>query len=129
MHLIVVSEGAEGADAKRKQYRVNTVHPLFQPLRNIILRYVGVDQIVEQVIEKLGNLNKVYLTGDLARGQNASFIDLVIVGVVDKSYLYQLVDKAETLIGKKIRVALFAPDEFTEDHLAELGPVLDLVEG
>ncbi len=129
MRLIAVSEGSEGADTKRKQYQVNTDHPLFQPLRNIILRYVGVDQIVEQVIEKLGNVDKVYLTGDLARGQNASFIDLVIVGELDKPYLYRLIEKAETLIGKKIRVGLFAPGEFTEAHLTELGPVVDLVEG
>jgi hypothetical protein len=39
-----------------------------------------------------------YLTGDLALGKNNHFVDLVIVGDVDKGYLYQLIEKAATLI-------------------------------
>jgi hypothetical protein len=52
-------------------------------------------------LDKLENVDEVYLTGDLALGKNNPFMDLVIVGDVDKSYLYQLIEKAETLIDKK----------------------------
>lgn len=127
MHLI------EAADAdtptKVKHYSVNTEHPLFASLRNIILQHVGLDQILEKVIGKLGQLEKVYLTGDLAQGTNSYFVDLVIVGDIDKTYLYKLIDKVEPLISKKIRVGIFAPTEFTQQHLDELGVVIDLLEG
>lgn len=127
MQLIEVEEA--DANAKVKHYTVNTTHPLFTSLRNIILKHVGLDQILEQVIAKLGDLDKVYLTGDLAQGKNSRFIDLVIVGNIDKTYLHQLIDKAEPLIGKKIRVGIFAPAEFTQQHLDDLGVVIDLLEG
>jgi len=126
MHLIEMEE--EDAKAKVKRYAVNIRHPLFASLRNIILQHVGLDQILEQVIAKLGDLDKVYLTGDLAQGKNSSFVDLVIVGDIDKPYLYKLIDKVEPLIGKKIRVGLFTPGQFSEEHLKDLGVVINLIE-
>lgn len=127
MQLIEVEEA--DANAKVKHYTANTAHPLFTSLRNIILKHVGLDQILEQVIAKLGDLDQVYLTGDLAQGKNSHFIDLVIVGDIDKIYLHKLIDKVEPLIEKKIRVALFTPGEFREEHLQDMGLAIDLLAG
>jgi hypothetical protein len=69
----------------------------------------------------------VYLTGDLALGKNSPFVDLVLVGDIDKAYLYNLIEKAESLIDKKIRVGLYLPDEFTEDKLKEVGVFMKLM--
>jgi hypothetical protein len=126
MHLIEILE--EDAHAKVKHYAVNTKHPLFSSLRGIILKYVGLDQILEEIIHKLGNVDKVYLTGDLAQGKNSTFVDLVIVGDIDKAYLYKLIEKVEPLIGKKIRVGLFSANEFNEEHLRDLGVMINLME-
>lgn len=127
MQLIEVQQ--ESGNSRLKQYAVNTKHPLYNQLRRIILQYVGIDQIVEQIIQKLGHPDKVYLTGDLAKGKNSTFVDLVIVGDIDKPYLYQLIEKVEPLIGKKIRVGLFTPTEFNEEHLRDLGVMISLVDG
>jgi hypothetical protein len=126
MQLIQVSE--DETNAKVKNYSVNTQHPLFSSLRGIILKYVGLDQILEQVIHKLGNVQKVYLTGDLANGKNGSFVDLVIVGDIDRDYLHKLIDKVEPMIGKKIRVAVFSIAEFKEDYLKDVGSTINLLE-
>lgn len=126
MHLIEaqVSEPS----SRKKQYRVNTGHPLFNSLRGIIMKYVGIDQILEQIIHKLGNVDRVYLSGDLAMGKNSSFVDLILVGNIDKAYLLRLIEKVEPLIEKKIRLCLFAPNEFNKEHLMELGAVIDLLD-
>ena len=126
MQLIEVQE--EDGNSKVKHYSVNTQHPLFTSLRGIILQYVGLDQIAEQIIRKLGNVDKVYLTGDLAQGKNSTFVDLVIVGDIDKAYLYKLIEKVEPLIGKKIRVGLFSANEFNAEHLKDLGVMINLTE-
>ena len=126
MHLIEMQE--EGVRAKVKYYAANTKHPLFTSLRNIILQHVGLDQIVEQVINKLGHIDKVFLTGDLAHGKNSSFVDLVIVGAIDKTYLHKLIDKVEPLVGKKIRVGIFTKEEFSDQYLKDLGMVVNLIE-
>lgn len=113
---------------KTKYYSANKKHPLFNALRKIILQYVGLDQIIENVLYKLGNVNKVYLIGDLAVGKNSLFVDLVFVGQIDKVYLFQLVEKAEKLIDKKIRFVVYRTDEFNLDTQRELGVFLNLME-
>lgn len=113
---------------KTKFYSANTKHPLFNALRKIILQYVGVDQIIEHVLNKLGNVHKVYLIGDLAIGKNSLFLDLVFVGQIDKVYLSQLVEKAERIIDKKIRFVVYSTDEFDLDTQRNLGVFMNLME-
>jgi hypothetical protein len=125
MHLIEVQEDSE--NTKVKNYVVNQGHPMFKTLRGIIMQFVGLDQIVDQIIKKLGNLDQVYLTGDLAEGKNSPFVDLVLVGEVDKPYLYQLIEKAEPLIQKKIRVGIYRNSEFTESIISQLGIKMELL--
>jgi len=125
MHLIEAQEDSD--NNKVKNYVVNQGHPMFKTLRGIIMQFVGLDQIIDQIIKKLGNLDQVYLTGDLAEGKNSPFVDLVIVGNVDKVYMHQLIEKVEPLISKKIRVGLFKPSDFSEDLMVGIEHKLALL--
>jgi hypothetical protein len=122
-----IKEQSETINTKTKHYIVNTKHPMFKSLRGVILQYVGLDQIIENVLDKLGNVVDVYLTGDLALGKNNPFVDLVIVGDIDKAYLFQLIEKAEILIDKKIRVALYHPNEFSKNIMKDVGVFMKLM--
>jgi len=123
----LIQEQVDDENTKTKHYAVNTKHPMFKSLRGVIMQYVGLDQIIENVLGKLGNVDEVYLTGDLALGKNNPFVDLVIVGDIDKSYLYELIERAERLIDKKIRAAIYQPEEFTEKKLQDVGVFMKLV--
>ncbi len=125
MHLIEAQEDSD--NTKVKNYLVNQGHPMFKTLRGIIMQYVGLDQIVDQIIKKLGNLDQVYLTGDLAEGKNSPFVDLVLVGDLDKPYLYQLIEKAEPLVQKKIRVGVYKLEDFEEGMLGTAGVWMKLL--
>jgi hypothetical protein len=81
---------------------------------------------LEHILAKLGEVEEVYLTGELAEGRISHFVDLILVGEVDRTYLYQLIEKVETLIEKKIRLALFRSVEFKPEHLEGVGTVLQL---
>lgn len=125
MRLIQVHESFDSK--KIKHYSVNINHPLFSSMRGVIMNFVGLDQIMEQVIHKLGTLEKVYLTGDLAKGKNSTFVDLVLVGNIDKQYMNQLIEKVEPMISKKIRVGLFDPREFSEELMVCVDHKLELL--
>jgi hypothetical protein len=92
------------------------------------LQHVGLDQIIDQVLNQLGNVEKVYLTGDLALGRNSPFIDLILVGNVDRAYLFRLTERVENLIDKKIRIALYKTEEFQEEKLKEVGIYMNLLD-
>ena len=107
----------EAEESKIKKYVANTFHPLYTNLRSIILKYVGVDQLLEEVFYKLGDLEEVFLTGDIAEGKETPFIDLVMVGEFNKEFLFQLLERAEKLLNKKIRIAIYSKNEFNSAFL------------
>ncbi len=101
----------------KKMFRANTGHPLYEDIHNIILKYIGLDQVVEKVARKLGKVMFVFLTGDFAKGKDSSIIDLIFVGDhINKEYLIRLVEKAETLIRRKIRYLVYTAGEFTTEY-------------
>lgn len=99
------------SEGNKKIFRANTSHPLFREIHNIILKHIGLDQVIETVIQRLGDVQRVYLVGDFSKGMDSQVIDLVFVGDFDKSYLSTLVEKAEKLVGRKIRYLLYSPEE------------------
>ena len=102
-------------DGNKKVFRANTAHPLFSDIHNILLKYIGFDQIVDRVITKLGNVDKVYVTGEFAKGIDTPIIDLIFVGEeINKEYLMRLAEKTENLIKRKIRYVVFNEKELNE---------------
>jgi len=99
------------SEGNKKIFRANTGHPLFREIHNIILKHIGLDQVIENVIHRLGDVQRVYLVGDFSKGMDSQVIDLVLVGDFDKSYLIALVEKAEKIVGRKIRYLLYSPEE------------------
>lgn len=96
----------------KKIFKANITHPLFSDLHNILLKYTGIDQIIEKVISRLGGVDQAYVTGRLARGTDSPVIDICIVGTgIDKIYLTKLVEKTEKLLQRKVRHIVIAPAE------------------
>jgi len=95
----------------KKVFKANSEYPLFGEIRKILLKYTGLQEVIDEVIEQLGDLNKVYLTGDLALGKQSDIISLIIIGNPDRHFLIQLIGKAEELISKKVQYLIYAKEE------------------
>jgi len=100
-------------EGNKKIFKANKMHPLFKDIQNILMKYTGLDQIVEQVIQKLGDVERVYLVGDLAKGMNSSVVDLIFIGELNKTYLTNLIEKSEKIIHKKIKYIIYTEEEFS----------------
>ena len=92
-------------------YQANTKHPLFQEITGIVSKYLGLDRLADQIINKMGDLQSAWVIGDYAVGRDTGLIDMVLVGDIDKSYLNQLTSKAEGLIQRKIRTLVLNVEE------------------
>ena len=100
----------------KKFYAANTSHPLYHDLHRIVLKYIGLDQIVESVVGKIGELESVHLVGDYARGLDTGIIDLVFIGQdIDRNYLSKLSAKAEKMIDRKIRYLVYSGEKEMEE--------------
>ncbi|PTN02887.1 hypothetical protein C8N47_13717 [Mangrovibacterium marinum] len=93
-------------DQNKKIYTANRQHPLFDNLHGLLLKHVGIDRIINDVILKLGKLERAWLVGDMAAGKNSQVLEIVLVGEeIDKVYLSELVKKAEALINRKVLIS------------------------
>ncbi|MDR2179190.1 MAG: ArsR family transcriptional regulator [Synergistaceae bacterium] len=114
--------GAGGnGGGRKKSYCANPSHPLFPELQRIVRKVLGIDQLVDGIVERLGNVKLALVTGDYAHGIDSGIIDLTLVGDVDKQYLNTLVEKVENLIARKVRVLVLSPEEY-EKLLGTLRP-------
>ncbi len=96
----------------KKMFRANTKHPLFKDVRTMLMKTIGLDQIIMNVIERLGDVEQVFLVGEFAKGLDSPVIDLIFIGDIDKNYLINLVEKAEEIVKRKIRYLIYDSLEF-----------------
>jgi hypothetical protein len=110
------------SEGNKKIFTVNTKHPLFKDINRIVLKIVGVEYVMDYILQRVGNLERVYLTGKLANGQNSDIIDLILIGDdLNKTFLISQIEKAEKKINKKIRYIIYLIEEFNENKTEVLG--------
>lgn len=99
----------------RKYFHANTKHPLYPEINSLLLKYVGLDKIIAAVVNKLGNLDSVYLVGQLAKGEDSRIIDLWFVGDnIEIAYLFKLIEKAESVLDRRVRYFIVKTAELQE---------------
>lgn len=109
-------------EGNKKIFTANTKHPLFTDINRIVMKMMGVEYVVDYILQRIGNLEKVYLVGKLAKGQDSGIIDLVLIGDdLNKIFLVEQIEKAEKKIGKKVRYVIFTSQEFDVNKIKETG--------
>lgn len=84
-------------------YRANTRHPMFALLQQVVHKYLGLDLIVTQVLERMGAVEKIELLGDYAKGMDSGTIEINITGKeINTEYTESILPKIEDLIKRKV---------------------------
>lgn len=95
------------SDGNKKVYQANPEHPLFHDIRSLVLKHSGITQIIDQVVEKTGDIEKVWVKGDFAQGKDSDVVDLIILGNrINVEYFNSLIKKVENLIKRNIRYVI-----------------------
>lgn len=95
-------------------FSANQDHPLFSELHSMVKKSLGMDQILESIIKRLGNLQQALLIDDYAEGKDTGIIDLVLIGDIDTTNLMDLTTKTERYIERKIRTLLMTVEEYQQ---------------
>ena len=102
-------------DKNKKIFQANMNHPLYDEIHSIVKKSIGLDQLVETVVRKLGNVTRAYVTGRIASGLDNNEIDFILIGDdIDRDYLATLIDKVQTIIKKKVKCFILKCDEEKE---------------
>jgi DNA-binding transcriptional ArsR family regulator len=93
-------------------YSANEQHALFPELRSMVQKVMGIDQVIDGIVKRLGNLEKAYVVDDYAEGRDTGIIDVVLMGDIDPYHLNDLTRKKERYVKRKIRTLILNPGEF-----------------
>ena len=95
-------------------YTANQGHPLFPELKSMVGKVMGMDQVIDGIVNRLGDLERAYLIGDYAEGKDTGIIDLLLVGKINQYHLSDLSRKTERYIKRKIRSLVLTREEVRE---------------
>jgi predicted nucleotidyltransferase len=119
-------------------YRAATDSPLFEPLRLLLERTVGVEAELRDLLGRMDGVEAAFLHGSFARKTSirpVSDIDVLVLGNVDYRALRKHIREIERHAGREIDVLVYGRDEFASlarhgNALAKsvlAGPVMPLV--
>jgi predicted transcriptional regulator len=117
-HLHTAGYLQKSKDNNKINYKANTKHPLYEVLRKVILKHLGLEDAVEIVLERMGDVQQIILIGDYAKGIDSGKIEIIVVGQnLNTSYVQNLETKVEKLISRKVSFFLSVNYSLNENDL------------
>lgn len=83
-------------------YQVNKSNPFYFNLVSMVSKYLGFDELVESLLEQVGDLEEAYVVGDYARGVDSGTIELILVGQLHAEVVDDLVERVSKRINRRI---------------------------
>lgn len=96
-------------------YKAATDSPLYEPLRLLLERTVGVEPELRRALEGVRGVEAAFIHGSFAKQTKikpTSDVDLLVLGDADPHALRRAVRRVEARVGREIDVMAYRPDEF-----------------
>lgn len=95
-------------------YRLNKNYPLFEELKNIVRKTIGIEGLLKDSINEIRGIEKAFIYGSFAKGREkaVSDIDLCVIGRIDEDQLIEKINAIEESIKREINYTLYTPEEF-----------------
>ena len=80
---------------------------MFNVLQKIVRQHLGLEEIVETVIKRIGDVDEIALTGSYAKGIDSGNIEIIINGPkVNENYLENIKPKIKKKIAREVTFLL-----------------------
>ena len=100
------------------EYKANTKHPLFDVLRKVVFKHLGLEDVVETVLERMGDVDQIILIGDYAKGNDSGLIEVFLIGQdLNMEYIANIENKIEKLINRKVSFYLASKFLSDQEHI------------
>jgi len=109
--LISTTEG------KQKYYQANRQSPLFNELHGLMLKTVGVADIIKKALEpRMADIKLAFIFGSVAKRAENRFsdIDLLVVGDITFGEVVDLISTAEGALNRELNPVVYTLSEFNK---------------
>ncbi len=100
----------------QKRYQANRDTPFFVELRSIVLKTFGLADVLRETLKPIAKQIRIaFIYGSIAKQEDTakSDIDLMIIGEnLTYADIFQLLEKAESQLGRKINPTFYSPSEW-----------------
>lgn len=96
-------------------YQANVGSPVFQEIRSLVAKTVGLTKLLQSALAALGSRVQVaFVFGSIARREetSASDIDLMIIGDTTFDEVLGAISSAQTTLAREINPSIYSPAEF-----------------
>jgi predicted nucleotidyltransferase len=110
-------------------YHINKTHPLFNELKNIVAKTVGVEGSLKNTLLSIRDIKSAFIYGSFASGKekSASDIDLMIIGDPKISILNEYLSRLEKKLRREINPTIYSADEYKLKKKAKAGFILEIL--
>ncbi len=92
-------------------YKANESHPFFSEIKGMVSKFLGLDDLLEKVVKRMGNVEKAVIVGDYAKGIDSGTIHMILIGKdLDQEYLDFLINKTYEKISRNVEVEIMQTD-------------------
>jgi|SRR5581483_1316279 len=101
-------------DGNRTYYAAREDHPLYQDIRNLVLKTSGLADQLRAALRKAAGIRLAFVFGSLAQSRERaqSDVDLLVIGSVSLRQVSNLLSGVANMIGREINPHVFTPTEF-----------------
>ncbi|WP_373399128.1 winged helix-turn-helix domain-containing protein [Algoriphagus halophilus] len=98
-------------EGKTKVYRANKQHPFFSEITNMVSKFLGLDDLMERIVKRMGEVEKAYIVGDYALGVDSGTVNMILIGKnLDTDYLDFIREKTYEKVQRKVEVSILDAD-------------------
>jgi len=110
-------------------YSLNTKHPLFNELKSIISKTIGVEGSFKKVLSAIKGIKIAFIYGSFASSNEklTSDIDLMIIGDPDTTLLNEKIYALEKKLKREINPTIYSLDEYESKKKTKDGFIKDLL--
>ncbi|MDD3628823.1 MAG: nucleotidyltransferase domain-containing protein [Actinomycetota bacterium] len=104
-------------------YFLNTDSPIFNDVKNILDKTIGVEHKLKESLNDLKGLTKAFIYGSFADKtyDTLSDIDIVVSGKIDENELIEKIAALEKRLGREINYLIYSDEEFSRvDHINKI---------
>jgi predicted nucleotidyltransferase len=102
---------------KQKHYQANAGSPVFEELRGLVLKTVGLVEVLRTALKPLApEIRAAFVYGSIAEGQDtaASDIDLMLISeTLTHAELFTAVEQASAQLGRKVAPTIYSSGELS----------------
>ena len=112
-----------------RYFNVNKEYPLYDELKNIVFKTIGIIGSLREIILKIGKVKFCFIYGSYAKSQEnfLSDIDIFFIGDIDENLLVNYLEKTEKSLKRDINYKLLKFTDFKKEIISNNAFVLNIL--